>query len=71
MNKLIGYFLDGHTDEIILVKVYGQKTEMMIDRQCEINTMKVNREIDIVIGNLIMNVTSSSTNNFLLLIASS
>lgn len=45
-NKLVGFFVDDNKEDIVIVKVFGTNTDNLIDRQAEIETMKVrvNRE---------------------------
>lgn len=39
-NKIVGYWLQGDTyDNMILIRVYGQSTELFIDRRKEIDNM--------------------------------
>ncbi|XP_021964457.1 ethanolamine kinase 1 [Folsomia candida] len=39
-NKLIGYYQDGKIGEdVVMIRMYGQNTELMIDRKAEIDTM--------------------------------
>lgn len=40
-NKLIGFNLVTEPKDVIMIKVYGANTELMIDRQAEIDTMTV------------------------------
>ena len=41
-NKLIGYSVAGQSRDVVIFKIYGAKTEDMIDRNAEIETMNVN-----------------------------
>lgn len=40
-NKLIGLSLASNPKDVVMIKVYGANTELMIDRQAEIDTMTV------------------------------
>jgi ethanolamine kinase len=40
-NKLYGYYLEGEPEGTVIIKVYGVNTELMIDREMEIQTMKI------------------------------
>lgn len=40
-NKLVGFFVDDNKEDIVIVKVFGTNTDNLIDRQAEIETMKV------------------------------
>ncbi len=40
-NKLIGFNLVTEPKDVVMIKVYGANTELMIDRQAEIETMTV------------------------------
>lgn len=40
-NRLLGCFLDEKPDDVVLIRVYGEKTELFIDRQVEIRNMKL------------------------------
>lgn len=41
MNKLMGFSLPSNPKDVVMVKVYGSNTELMVDRQAEIDTMIV------------------------------
>ncbi|CAG7823355.1 unnamed protein product, partial [Allacma fusca] len=40
-NKLVGFYLNSDKDDVVIVKMYGEKTEMFIDRDEEIKTMQL------------------------------
>ncbi|KAI1289693.1 Ethanolamine kinase 2 [Halotydeus destructor] len=40
-NRLVGCYLDSNQDEVTLIRVYGEKTELFIDRQIEIRNMQL------------------------------
>lgn len=40
-NKLVGVYIEGRKDEMVLVRVYGEKTELFVDRDAEIRCMKL------------------------------
>lgn len=42
-NKIVGFYLeeDNEWTDMVLVRIYGEKTELFINRQDEINTMKM------------------------------
>lgn len=40
-NKLVGCFHDKNPDDVILVRVYGHKTDMLIDRLAETRNIQV------------------------------
>jgi len=40
-NRLVGCFLCGQPNDIILIRVYGEKTELFIDRKIEIRNMNL------------------------------
>ena len=39
-NKLVGAYINGKKEEMILVRIYGQNSDLMIDRKKEIENMK-------------------------------
>lgn len=41
MNKLIGFNLASNLQDVVNLKVYGSHTELLVDRQAEIDTMIV------------------------------
>ena len=43
-NKLVGAYFNGKKEEMILVRIYGQNSELMIDRQKEIKNMQILHE---------------------------
>ena len=43
-NKLVGAYINGKKEEMILVRIYGQNSELMIDRQKEIENMQILHE---------------------------
>ena len=40
-NKLIGVYINESPNDMILIRVYGQNSDLMIDRQKEIRNMKI------------------------------
>lgn len=40
-NKLIGVYLENLEESTILVRIYGENTEKIIDREAEIKNIKV------------------------------
>ena len=40
-NKLIGVYVDPDKTDIVLIRVYGTKSELLIDRQAEIRNIKI------------------------------
>ncbi|XP_015594955.1 ethanolamine kinase 1 [Cephus cinctus] len=40
-NKLIGVWYPGHYNEMVLVRVYGNKTELLIDRKAETRNIRI------------------------------
>ena len=43
-NKLVGVYIDGRKDEMVLIRIYGQNSDLMIDREKEIRNMKILHE---------------------------
>lgn len=39
-NRLIGVYLDDSPNEMVLIRVYGEKTELFIDRRQEVRNMR-------------------------------
>ena len=40
-NKLVGCYIGTKKDEVILVRVYGQSTDLIIDRDAERQNMQI------------------------------
>ncbi|KAJ8411143.1 hypothetical protein AAFF_G00171490 [Aldrovandia affinis] len=40
-NKLIGCYVGGVTEEVVLVRIYGNKTELFVDRENEVKNFRV------------------------------
>lgn len=40
-NRLVGCFLSENPDDVLLIRIYGEKTELFIDRKIEIRNMKL------------------------------
>lgn len=40
-NKLIGCYVGGSMQEVVLVRVYGNKTELFVDRENEVKSFRV------------------------------
>lgn len=40
-NKLVGIYFNNKYNEMVLVRVYGNKTDLLIDREAEIKNIKV------------------------------
>jgi len=40
-NKLVGCYLEENKKDMVLVRVYGNKTELLVDRVAEIENMQV------------------------------
>lgn len=43
-NRLVGFFHPSNPDDVVLVRVYGNHTELFIDRKIEIRNMKLMHE---------------------------
>lgn len=40
-NKLMGCYMEEHPDDVVLVRVYGNKTELFVDRDNELKSFQV------------------------------
>ncbi|CAG5074370.1 Similar to ETNK1: Ethanolamine kinase 1 (Homo sapiens) [Cotesia congregata] len=40
-NKLIGIYYSGHYSEMLLIRIYGNKTDLLIDRKDEVRNIRV------------------------------
>lgn len=40
-NKLIGCYVGDTTDDVVLVRIYGNKTELLVDRDEEVKSFRV------------------------------
>ncbi|KAJ8006721.1 hypothetical protein DPEC_G00110150 [Dallia pectoralis] len=40
-NKLLGCYVDGVTQDVVLVRIYGNKTELFVDRENEVKSFRV------------------------------
>lgn len=40
-NKLVGCYVDDSPDDVVLVRVYGNKTELIVDRDNELKSFQV------------------------------
>lgn len=40
-NKLVGYYVDESPEDVVLVRVYGNKTELIVDRDNELKSFQV------------------------------
>lgn len=40
-NKLVGCYLDNSPEDVVLVRVYGNKTELIVDRDSELKSFQV------------------------------
>ncbi|XP_018614221.1 ethanolamine kinase 2 isoform X1 [Scleropages formosus] len=40
-NKLVGCFVEEHPEDVVLVRVYGNKTELIVDRDNELKSFQV------------------------------
>lgn len=40
-NKLIGCYVGDITDDVVLVRIYGNKTELLVDRDEEVKSFRV------------------------------
>lgn len=40
-NKLIGVYYSGHYSEMLLIRIYGNKTDLLIDRKDEVRNIRV------------------------------
>ncbi|ETE61541.1 Ethanolamine kinase 1, partial [Ophiophagus hannah] len=40
-NKLIGCYVDEKMDDVVLVRIYGNKTELLVDREEEVKSFRV------------------------------
>jgi hypothetical protein len=47
-NKLVGVYTGNDKTDMILVRVYGNKTELMVDRQSEIRNILLMSETGLV-----------------------
>jgi len=47
-NKLVGFFVEDNKEDVVIVKVFGTHTDVVIDREAEIETMRVSNNIDIL-----------------------
>ncbi|ODN00217.1 Ethanolamine kinase 2 [Orchesella cincta] len=43
-NKLVGFFVDDNKEDVVIVKVFGINTDVVIDRKAEIETMRLLHE---------------------------
>ena len=43
-NKLVGVYVGDNNNDMVLIRVYGNKTELFVDRQAEIRNMKLMSE---------------------------
>lgn len=42
-NKLVGCYIEDDPDDVVLVRVYGNKTELIVDRDNELKSFQVER----------------------------
>lgn len=54
-NKLMGFSLVSNPKDVVMIKVYGANTELMLDRQAEIDT-RTERHMIIILRNKMINV---------------
>ena len=40
-NKLVGVYMDGKKEDMVLIRIYGQNSDLMIDREKEVRNMKL------------------------------
>lgn len=40
-NKLVGCYVDDSLEDVVLVRVYGNKTELIVDRDNELKSFQV------------------------------
>ncbi|XP_051957051.1 ethanolamine kinase 1-like [Xyrauchen texanus] len=40
-NKLMGFYMEDHPEDVVLVRVYGNKTELIVDRDNELKSFQV------------------------------
>lgn len=40
-NKLVGVYMDGKKEDMVLIRIYGQNSDVMIDRKKEVRNMKL------------------------------
>lgn len=40
-NKLVGCYLEDSPEDVVLVRVYGNKTELIVDRDNELKSFQV------------------------------
>lgn len=40
-NKLVGTWCSGHYEDMVLIRVYGNNSDLLIDRKSEINHIRV------------------------------
>lgn len=40
-NKLVGCYLENSPEDVVLVRVYGNKTELIVDRDNELKSFQV------------------------------
>lgn len=43
-NKLVGCYTDESPDDVVLVRVYGNKTELIVDRDNELKSFQVDSD---------------------------
>jgi len=43
-NKMVGFYLEGNREDTVIVKVFGSNTGKLIDREAEIETMRILHE---------------------------
>lgn len=44
-NKLVGCYVDDSPDDVVLVRVYGNKTELIVDRDNELKSFQVSGDL--------------------------
>lgn len=47
-NKLVGCYLEDSPEDVVLVRVYGNKTELIVDRDNELKSFQVNAKTRIL-----------------------
>jgi len=44
-NKLVGCYVEDTPEDVVLVRVYGHKTELIVDRDNELKSFQVARRV--------------------------
>lgn len=49
-NKLVGCYLETSPEDVVLVRVYGNKTELIVDRDNELKSFQVEQSLTVSQG---------------------